>query len=147
MFWSNKKFHFKKSQTYHSTNNHFPTKVTFKGYVWYVSANLFLMSKTAFFKQKNAFHFIPKALLLLQIFKFKNFRILNFKTSSNAYAWNKKCILLNNLGGKHSLVMTFVKFMWYYKNKNKKKNFHQGILQTPVKHILIFEQGTLQLLI
>ena len=85
------------------------------------------MSKTAFLKQKNAFHFIAKALLLLEIFKFKNFRILSFKTSSNAYAWNKKCILLNNLGGKHSLLMTFVKFMWYY--KKKKKNFHQGILQ------------------
>ena len=75
------------------------------------------MSKTAFLKQKNALHFISMTVLVLEIFKFKNFRILNLKTSSNAYAWNKKCILLNNLGGKHSLVMKFVQFMWYYKKK------------------------------
>ena len=83
------------------------------------------MSKTAFLKQKNALHFISMTVLVLEIFKFKNFRILNLKTSSNAYAWNKKCILLNNLGGKHSLVMKFVQFMWYY----KKKNFYQSIIQ------------------
>ena len=67
------------------------------------------MSKTAFLKQKNALHFISMTVLVLEIFKFKNFRILNLKTSSNAYAWNKKCILLNNLGGKHSLVMKFLR--------------------------------------
>ena len=82
------------------------------------------MSKTAFLKQKNALHFISMTVLVLEIFKFKNFRILNLKRSSNAYAWNKESILLNNLGGKHSLVMKFVQFVWYYK-----KNLHQSILQ------------------
>ena len=59
--------------------------------------------------------------LVLEIFKFKNFRILNLKRSSNAYAWNKESILLNNLGGKHSLVMKFVQFVWYYKKKLSSK--------------------------
>ena len=47
----------------------------------------FQYQKTAFLKQKNAFHFISKALFVLEIFKFKNFRILDFKTSSNV--WHK----------------------------------------------------------
>ena len=106
------------------------------------------MSKTAFLKQKNALHFISMTVLVLEMFKFKNFRILNLKTSSNAYAWNKKCILLNNLGGKHSLVMKFVQFMWYYKKKLFIKVFYKNAgFQTPVKQIFIFEQETLQLLI
>ena len=79
------------------------------------------MSKTAFLKQKNALHFISMTVLVLEIFKFKNFRILNLKRSSNAYAWNKESILLNNLGGKHSLVMKFVQFVWYYKKKLSSK--------------------------
>ena len=32
-------------------------------------------------------------------------------TSSNASEWNKKYILLNNLGRKHSLVMKYGQFM------------------------------------
>ena len=39
-----KKNHFKKSQTYLPTNNHFIAKVTYKGYVRYISF-LFLTSK------------------------------------------------------------------------------------------------------
>ena len=38
-------------------------------------------------------------------------------TSSNAWAWNKKYILQNNLGSKHSLLMKFGQFMSYYKRK------------------------------
>ena len=59
-------------------------KVTFKGYVNYISILFLILKKTAFLKQKNAFHFISKAPFVLEIFKFKNFRILDFKTSSNA---------------------------------------------------------------
>ena len=82
---------------------------------------LIYSNKTAFLKQKNALHFISITVLVLEIFKFKNFRILNLKRSSNAYAWNKESILLNNLGGKHSLVMKFVQFVWYYKKKLSSK--------------------------
>ena len=32
-------------------------------------------------------------------------------TESNAQAWNKKHILLNNLGHEHNLVMKFGQFM------------------------------------
>ena len=38
-------------------------------------------------------------------------------TSSNALESNKKYILLNNLGSKHSLLMKFGQFMAYYKIK------------------------------
>ena len=44
-------------------------------------------------------------------------------TSSNAWAWNKKYISLNNLGSKYSLLMKFSQFMSYYKTKNFSKNF------------------------
>ena len=47
--------------------------------------------------------------------RYSNFRILIFMTSSNAYAWTKKSVLLNNLQSKHSLVMKFGQFMSYYK--------------------------------
>ena len=109
---------------------------------------LLYSTKTAFLKQKNVLHFISMTVLVLEIFKFKNFRILNLKRSSNAYAWNKKSILLNKLGGKHSLVMTFVQFVWYYQKKTFIKVSYKNVgFQTPVKHIFVFEQGTLQLLI
>ena len=42
--------------------------------------------------------------------RYSNFRILNFMTSWNAWAWNKKCILLDSLGSKHILVMKFGEF-------------------------------------
>ena len=38
--------------------------------------------------------------------------------SSNAQPQNKKCILLNNLGNKHILLMKFDQFISYYKRKN-----------------------------
>ena len=42
-------------------------------------------------------------------------------TSSNAQAWYKKFISLNNLGSKYSLLIKFGQFMSYYKKKKKKK--------------------------
>ena len=89
---------------------------------------LIYSNKTAFLKQKNALHFISITVLVLEIFKFKNFRILNLKRSSNAYAWNKESILLNNLGGKHSLVMKFVQFVWYYKKKKLSSKYSTKML-------------------
>ena len=42
-------------------------------------------------------------------------------TSSNAYASNKKYILLNNLESKHSLSMKFGQFISYYTRKKNEK--------------------------
>ena len=44
---------------------------------------------------------------------FEPYGILNFMTTSNFQAWNKKYILLNNSGGKDSLVMKFGQFIKY----------------------------------
>ena len=74
-----KKNHFKKSQTYLPTNNHFIAKVTYKGYVRYISFLFLTSRKSSLFETEK----ISKSLLVLEIFKFKNFRILDFKTSSN----------------------------------------------------------------
>ena len=56
-------------------------------------------------------------------------------TSSNAQAWNKKHILLNNLGSKRSLVMTFGQFMQYFKiiflSKNSTKNVAWELVPGP----------------
>ena len=45
------------------------------------------------------------------VFKFELFKYSNVKTCSNAYAWNTKQILLNNLRSKHSLLMKFGQFI------------------------------------
>ena len=66
-------------------------------------------------------HFISITVLVFEIFKFKNSRILNLKRSWNTYAWNKKSILLNNLGEKNNLVLKFVLLVWYYKKKLSSK--------------------------
>ena len=83
---------------------------------------LFFKSKETTFKTRKNVYFTSKALFILEMFKFCNFRILNFMTSSNASEWNKKYILLNDLGKKHNLVMKYGRFMHYYKRK-KKSNF------------------------
>ena len=64
-----------------------------------------------YFSYFNVFYFTSKVLIVLEIFKSYNFQILNFITSSNAFAWNKKYVLLNNLGTGHSLVMEFDQFI------------------------------------
>ena len=43
-------------------------------------------------------------------------------TSSNVLAQNKKYILLNNLGRKHSLLTKLGQFMSYYKRKKLSQN-------------------------
>ena len=48
-------------------------------------------------------------------------------TSSNVEAWNTKHILLNNLGSKHCLLMTFGQFMSFYKRKKNYQNFLQNL--------------------
>ena len=67
--------------------------------------------------RKNIFYFTSKALLVLGIIKFWLFRYSNLIMSSNAQEWNKKHILLNNLGSKHSVVMKFGQFIQCYKRK------------------------------
>ena len=58
--------------------------------------------------------------------------------SSNAQAWNMKHILLINLRGKHSLVMTFVQFMQYCKRKFFIKKFYEKCgLETSFRYFLI----------
>ena len=78
-FGQTKRNHFKKSQTYLPTNNLFIAKVTYKGYVRYISFLFLTSRKSSLFETEK----ISKSLLVLEIFKFKNFRILDFKTSSN----------------------------------------------------------------
>ena len=78
-FGQTKRNHLKKSQTYLPTNNHFIAKVTYKGYVRYISFLFLTSRKSSLFETEK----ISKSLLVLEIFKFKNFRILDFKTSSN----------------------------------------------------------------
>ena len=46
--------------------------------------------------------------------------------SSNAQSYNKKHILLNNLGSEHSLLMKFGQFMLYFKRNNFIKNFYKN---------------------
>ena len=72
---------------------------------------LVILKKSAFETRKNTFHFTSKALSVFEIFKFQNFRILNFMTSST-YEQNKKCVLLNNLESKHyfTLLVKFSQF-------------------------------------
>ena len=72
--------------------------------------------------QKKFFFLTSKALSVLGIFNFWNFRILNFMTSSNVQTRNKKIVLLNNLGRKHSLAMKFDRFRFQNKRKNFIKN-------------------------
>ena len=43
--------------------------------------------------------------------------MLNFIISWNTEAWNKKCVLPNDLGSKHSLIMKFGQFMSCYKRR------------------------------
>ena len=61
--------------------------------------------------RKNGFYFTSKGLFVFWIFKCYKFRILNFLTSSNAKAWNKKYVLLYNFGSTQSLEMKFGRFM------------------------------------
>ena len=77
--------------------------------------------------QKKCFFFTLKALSVLVIFKFWNFRILNFMTSSNVQTRNKKIVLLNNLGSKHSLAMKFDRFTFQNKRKTFIKNFAKNM--------------------
>ena len=60
--------------------------------------------------------------------------------SSNAPAFNKKHILLNNLGSKHSLVIKFGQFMYYYKRKCFiKKLYKKYGPETSSRPFLIFK--------
>ena len=66
-------------------------------------------------------------------------------TSSNAQAWSKKHILVNNLGSKRSLVMKFGKFMQYYKTIFFIKKFYEKCgLETSSKPFLIFKESSVK---
>ena len=96
--------------------------------------------ESTFETRKNAFHFTSKALLVLEIIKFKHFRYSNMM-SSNAQAWNTKHILLNNLGNKCSLVMKFDQFMQYYKITLFIKKFYEKCcLETSSRSFSIFKE-------
>ena len=96
-------------------------------------------------RRKNAFYFTSKALLVFEIIKFKHFRYSNIMTSSNAQAWNRKHILLNNLGSKHSLVMKFGQFMQYYKIIFFIKKFYEKCgLETSSRPFLIFKESSVK---
>ena len=57
-------------------------------------------------RRKNVFYFTSKALLVLEIIRFKHFGYSNM-ASSDAQGWNTKHVLLNKLGSKRSLVVKF----------------------------------------
>ena len=95
--------------------------------------------------RKNAFYFISKALLVLEIIKFWHSRYSNIMMSSNAQAWNTKQILLNNLGSKRSLVMKFGQFMQYYKIFFFiKKLYEKCGLETSSRLFLIFTESSVK---
>ena len=50
----------------------------------------------------------------------------DFMTSSNAETCKTKCILLNNSGSKHSLLMNFGQVISYYKRKDFFKEFYKN---------------------
>ena len=57
-------------------------------------------------------------------------------------ALNTEHILLNILGSKHSLVMKFGQFMYYYKRKTFiKKLYKKYDLETSSRHFLIFKES------
>ena len=61
--------------------------------------------------------------------------------SSNAWAKNKKYILLNNLGSKHSLLMKFGQFMSYYKRKKIIKKFYKNCnLETSSRPFYVYKE-------
>ena len=65
-------------------------------------------------------------LFVLEIFNFWTFRtLLNFMTSWKAWPWSKKYVLLNSLGSKHSLIITFGQFISCYKRKTFTKKFYK----------------------
>ena len=125
MFWRNKKNHLKKSQTYLPTNNQFIAKVTFKGYVRYISI-LFSVSKNSLFKTKNKMCFIIFQ-RLFSFLRYSNLRILESKASRspqmlkyktrNAFNW---IIWVGNTSGNN---------IWPVYMILQEKNFHQNIQQ------------------
>ena len=65
-------------------------------------------------------------------------------TSSNPQAWNTKHIL-NNLGGKRSLVMKFDQFVQYYKTIFFIKNFYEKCgLETNSRPFSIFKESSVK---
>ena len=65
---------------------------------------LFFQSKKEHSWSQEKCFFLTLQMLFL-VLSYSNFRILNFMTSWNAWAWNKKYILLDSMRSKHSLVM------------------------------------------
>ena len=56
-----------------------------------------------------------------------NFSVLDIRISCHQISkHNKKCILLNNLGSKHSALTKFGQFMSYYKRKDFIKKFYKN---------------------
>ena len=83
-----------------------------KGFVRYIFTSLFYASKKEHLLNKEkCFLFHLESSFRSWDNRILNFRYSNVMTSSNAEAWNRKYILLTNLGSKHSLVMKFGQFM------------------------------------
>ena len=91
--------------------------------------------------RKKWFYFTCKALLFLEIIKFKHFRYF----SSNAQPWNTKHMLLNNLGSKHSLVVKFGQFIYYHKiNFFVEKICENCGLETSSRLFPIFKESSIK---
>ena len=74
-----KKNHFKKSQTYLPTNNHFIAKVTYKGYVRYISFLFLTSKKSSLFETEKMLSILFQS--LFQFLRYSNLRILESQTS------------------------------------------------------------------
>ena len=107
---------------------------------------VFFMSKREhFWNKENVFYFTLKILFVLEIIRFLFFRYSNVMTSSNAKAVNTKHILLNYLGSKHSLLLKFGQFMYYYKRKFFiKKLYKKYCQQTSSRPFLIFKESSVK---
>ena len=99
-------------------------KIRFKGCARYIFASLFFKSKRKhlskqekcfLFHFKSSFHSGENQILEFQMFRFHD--IIKCRSIKHKY------ILLNNLGGKHSLSMKFGQFMSYSKVNNFIKKF------------------------
>ena len=115
------------------------TSTKFKGCLRYIFASLFCKSKGEhlwnkekyfLFQFKNSFRSWDNQIKTFQIFK--RYDVINTQ------AWNRKHILLNNLGNKHILVIKFSQFMQHYKRKILIKKFYKKCtLNTSSRSFLI----------
>ena len=85
---------------------------------------------------------------LFSLLRYSNFRILEPEISCHYQVPEhkiKKCIFLNNLRMKHSMVMNFGQFMRYHKRKNLSKNSMELYgLETSSRFFFILKESSVK---